>query len=186
MPRFKKLITLSCLIVPLVISANSFAFNLPKEFASLGTQSLAKKDMFAEKAEYMPAEKSNNSNDVRSAILTQFSSWKGTRYHWGGTTHAGVDCSALMQHIFSDSFHKDLPRTTSQQIENGKQVSKDELKPGDLVFFKTSPGKRHVGVYIGDNKFIHASTSMGVTMSSLANNYWVEHYETARRVQVLG
>ncbi|WP_442865692.1 NlpC/P60 family protein [Buttiauxella sp. WJP83] len=133
----------------------------------------------------------NNNNirdteNIRSAILSQYSNWKGTRYHLGGTTHNGVDCSALMQKIFSASFGQSLPRTTTQQIHNGQQVSKETLKPGDLVFFKTSPGQRHVGVYVGDNKFIHASSSEGVTMSSLANHYWVDHYETARRLKVMG
>lgn len=145
-----------------------------------------KKEVFYEKADYVTSASSNDSREVKTAILEQFSNWKGTRYHLGGTTHKGVDCSALMQHIFNDSFHKSLPRTTTQQIKNGEKVSKEQLEPGDLVFFKTSPGMRHVGVYVGDNKFIHASSSEGVTMSSLANRYWVQHYETARRLEVMG
>ncbi len=185
MLRLKKLITASFFIIPVIFSANSFAFNMPKEFASLGVQSLSQKDVFAEKADYIKPNASHESSNIKSAILAQFSNWKGTRYSWGGTTHNGVDCSALMQHIFSDSFHKALPRTTGQQIQNGQQVSKDKLQPGDLVFFRTSPGKRHVGVYVGDNQFIHASTSQGVTISSLANSYWVEHYETARHLKVM-
>lgn len=201
MLRFKKLITVSFFIAPLFVSANSFAFNMPKEFASLGVQSLSQndvfskssrevfakpqKDIFIEKYDYIKPTASHDSRNIKSAILAQFSNWKGTRYSWGGTTHKGVDCSALMQHIFSDSFHKTLPRTTGQQIHNGQRVSKDELQPGDLVFFKTSPGMRHVGVYVGDNQFIHASSSQGVTISSLANSYWVEHYETARHLQVV-
>lgn len=191
MPRFKKLIALTLFVAPLLVSANSFAFNMPKEFASLGTQSLNKKEhtsnqkMFFTKSHYSTADNSNDSAEVRSAILQQFSNWKGTRYHLGGTTHKGVDCSALMQHIFNDSFHKALPRTTTQQITNGEKVSKEKLEPGDLVFFKTSPGMRHVGVYVGDDQFIHASSSMGVTMSSLSNSYWVKHYETARRLEVV-
>ncbi|TNV18855.1 glycoside hydrolase [Buttiauxella sp. B2] len=185
MLRFKKLITASFFIIPLIISTNSHAFNIPKELASLGVQSLSQHDIFSEKADYIKPKTNYESNNVRKAILAQFANWKGTQYHFGGTTHKGVDCSALMQHIFSDSFHKELPRTTGQQIQNGSQVSKDKLQPGDLVFFKTSPGMRHVGVYVGDNQFIHASSTQGVTISSLANNYWVEHYETARHLEVV-
>lgn len=191
--RFKKLIAVSFFIAPLFVSANSFAFNMPKEFASLGVQSLSQKevlsdsqgDVFSEKASYIKPKVNHDPRNIKSAILAQFSNWKGTRYSWGGTTHKGVDCSALMQHIFSDSFHKTLPRTTGQQIQNGQQVSKNKLQPGDLVFFRTSPGMRHVGVYVGDNQFIHASSSQGVTISSLANSYWVEHYETARHLKVM-
>jgi len=90
-----------------------------------------------------------------------------------------------MQHLFRDSLQKSLPRTTFQQIRNGRKVSKNNLKPGDLVFFKTSPGDRHVGVYVGDHQFIHASKIEGVTISSLDNQYWVDHYETARRLVLI-
>ncbi|HKM95197.1 MAG TPA: NlpC/P60 family protein [Buttiauxella sp.] len=186
MPRFKNLVALVFFVAPLIISANSFAFNMPKEFASLGTKSISHKSLFSDKGNDISKINSSDVGNIRSAILSQYSNWKGTRYHLGGTTHKGVDCSALMQKIFSASFGKSLPRTTTQQILDGQQVSKEKLKPGDLVFFKTSPGMRHVGVYVGDNKFIHASSSVGVTMSSLANHYWVEHYETARRLEVMG
>ncbi len=75
-----------------------------------------------------------------------------------------------------------LPRTTGEQINHGFHIAQNELKPGDLVFFKTSKATRHVGVYVGNNEFIHASKIKGVTISSLANNYWQAHYETARRI----
>lgn len=119
---------------------------------------------------------------LRSRILDQYQKWKGTQYQWGGTTHHGVDCSALMQHLFSGAAHLYLPRTTGEQIHRGVQVAQYHLKAGDLVFFQTGPNRRHVGVYIGDNQFIHASTSEGVTVSTLADNYWQEHFITARRV----
>ncbi|WMY73748.1 NlpC/P60 family protein [Buttiauxella selenatireducens] len=186
MPRIKHLVALVFFVAPLIVSSNSFAFNMPKEFASLGIKSISHKNSFAEKDNFIKMTNGSDAENIRSAILSQYSNWKGTRYHLGGTTHNGVDCSALMQKIFSASFGQSLPRTTTQQIHNGQQVSKETLKPGDLVFFKTSPGQRHVGVYVGDNKFIHASSSEGVTMSSLANHYWVEHYETARRLKVMG
>ena len=183
---FKKIITATLLIIPLVISANSFAFNMPKEFASLGVKNLSNKDVFSKHASFIKDDRKTTSNNIRSTILAEFSNWKGTHYRFGGTTHKGVDCSALMQHIFSDSFHKSLPRTTTQQIQNGEHVNKEMLKPGDLVFFQTSPGTRHVGVYVGNNQFIHASSSVGVTISSLANRYWMDHYETARRLKMIG
>ncbi|MGT8858373.1 NlpC/P60 family protein [Enterobacter sp. 186315] len=119
---------------------------------------------------------------LRSRILDQYQKWKGTHYRWGGTTHNGVDCSALMQHLFSDAAHLNLPRTTGEQIQRGVKVAQYRLKAGDLVFFQTGPHRRHVGVYIGDSQFIHASTSQGVTVSTLADNYWQARFITARRV----
>ncbi|MBM7355100.1 UNVERIFIED_ORG: lipoprotein Spr [Enterobacter sp. JUb101] len=119
---------------------------------------------------------------LRGRILTQYQKWKGTDYKWGGTSHRGVDCSALMQHLFSDAAHLSLPRTTGEQIHRGVQVAEHRLKAGDLIFFQTGPNRRHVGVYIGNRQFIHASTSQGVTVSTLANDYWHSHFITARRI----
>jgi len=119
---------------------------------------------------------------LRGRILTQYQKWKGTDYKWGGTSHHGVDCSALMQHLFSDAAHLSLPRTTGEQIHRGVQVAEHRLKAGDLIFFQTGPNRRHVGVYIGNRQFIHASTSQGVTVSTLANDYWHSHFITARRI----
>lgn len=157
---------------------------MPNAFASLGTQSLSHPSFFTTGTVKQHLEEPNNAKDIKTALLAQYSQWKGTRYHWGGTTQRGVDCSSLMQHIFDESLHQKLPRTTFQQIKNGRQVDKEELKPGDLVFFKTTPGVRHVGVYLGNSQFMHASTSKGVTISSLVEKYWTQHYETARRLQL--
>lgn len=121
-------------------------------------------------------------SQLRGRILAQYQQWKGTHYVWGGTSHRGVDCSALMQHLFSEAADLSLPRTTGEQINRGVQVAEYRLKAGDLIFFQTGPHRRHVGVYIGHDQFIHASTSQGVTVSTLANNYWHSHFITARRV----
>ena len=122
------------------------------------------------------------SGPFRGRILAEYQKWKGTHYLWGCTSHRGVDCSALMQHLFSDAANLSLPRTTGEQIGRGVQVAEYGLKAGDLLFFQTGPNRRHVGVYIGDHQFIHASSSQGVTVSTLANNYWHSHFITARRV----
>lgn len=119
---------------------------------------------------------------LRSRILDQYQKWKGTHYQWGGSTHRGVDCSALMQHLFSDAAHLSLPRTTSEQIHRGVKVAQYRLRVGDLVFFRTGPNQKHVGVYIGGSQFIHASSSQGVTVSTLNDSYWQARYITARRV----
>ncbi|WP_195723817.1 NlpC/P60 family protein [Ewingella americana] len=121
-------------------------------------------------------------NEVRERILTEFYQWEGVKYKLGGVNDAGIDCSALMQEIFIGALEMELPRTTSEQIKKGRSVSISQLKPGDLVFFHTKKTVRHVGVYVGKKKFVHASSSKGVTVSSLDNSYWIEHFEAARRV----
>lgn len=87
-----------------------------------------------------------------------------------------------MQYLFRDAAHLTLLRTTREQIHRGVKVEEFSLKTGDLVFFQTGEHLRHVGVYIGDNQFIHASSSQGVTVSDLGNVYWQSHFITARRV----
>ncbi|WP_255459318.1 C40 family peptidase [Buttiauxella sp. A111] len=110
-----------------------------------------------------------------------YSKWKGVKYKWGGTSMAGIDCSAFTREAFK-KLHISLPRTTTEQIKHGTEVQKSNLKIGDLVFFKTTPQQRHVGIYVGNGKFMHASSSKGVTISSLDNPYWVEHYELSKRI----
>ncbi|MGU3416165.1 NlpC/P60 family protein [Enterobacteriaceae bacterium C34A] len=168
--HLSKLFPAMVLCATTIIAGHACAFNLPSSFLTLNNHSLTQQVSTPQ------------SENIKSKILAQYSQWKGTRYHWGGTSHQGIDCSALMQAIFHGSMQMNLPRTTGEQIHNGVHISQDALKPGDLVFFKTSGTTRHVGVYVGNNEFIHASKIKGVTVSSLANNYWQAHYETARRI----
>lgn len=183
--RIKSLISALLILVTGLFSIHSFAFDLPKEFESVDTYTFFHSGRFDGQGSAVTAVSRGNSENIKNALLAEYPRWKGTHYRWGGSTHKGVDCSALMQHLFRDSLQKSLPRTTFQQIRNGRKVSKNNLKPGDLVFFKTSPGDRHVGVYVGDHQFIHASKIEGVTISSLDNQYWVDHYETARRLVLI-
>lgn len=106
----------------------------------------------------------------------------GTPYKWGGTTEKGFDCSGFIIYIF-DQFKVKLPRTSSTQAKTGTEVSKDELREGDLVFFNTSGnGISHAGIYMGDGKFAHSSSSKGVVVSKLSDSYYKDRYVTARRV----
>jgi lipoprotein Spr len=123
----------------------------------------------------------NNTQELKK-ILSHYDRWEGVRYKFGGNSRKGIDCSAYMQRVFQDEFAVSLPRSTGEQMKLGSRVAKSELNTGDLVFFKTSSRQRHVGVYIGEGEFVHASTSMGVTVSSLDNQYWGTRYELARRI----
>lgn len=110
--------------------------------------------------------------------------WKGTRYRLGGTTKRGVDCSGFTQLTFRDLFGISLPRTTSEQAKVGVKISKSELRTGDLVFFKTGrgPNGKHVGIYVKNGQFLHASTRGGVIYSDLNSPYWSKTYWQARRL----
>ncbi len=109
--------------------------------------------------------------------------WMGTPYEYGGESRSGIDCSAFSREIFRSSAGIALPRTTEDQVKIGSPVPQDQLKFGDLLFFNTS-GKNpsHVGIYIGDDMFAHASVSFGVTLSSLYSSYYKKRYTEARRI----
>lgn len=105
----------------------------------------------------------------------------GVPYVYGGTTARGLDCSGFTSIVFNSLGH-DLNRTTTAQYKQGSAVSKASLKSGDLVFFNTTGSVSHVGIYLGNNKFIHAGTSTGVTVAKLNSSYWAKRYVGAKRV----
>ncbi len=121
---------------------------------------------------------------VVANLKDQLRQWSGAPYRYGGLERSGVDCSGFVFRTFRDRFNIQLPRTTREQTSLGSKVSRSELRPGDLVFFKTGSGRDglHVGIYDTDQKFIHASTSRGVIRSSLNNVYWKQVYWQARRL----
>jgi cell wall-associated NlpC family hydrolase len=107
----------------------------------------------------------------------------GTPYLYGGDTKAGIDCSAFSQQVFDQAATVTLPRTTHDQVQQGMAAAKENLKFGDLVFFNTTgTSPSHVGIYIGDALFAHASEAFGVTISSLESTYFKKRFTEARRI----
>lgn len=125
-----------------------------------------------------------DSRQVVIKLNAQLHQWVGTPYRYGGLDRNGIDCSGFVYRTFYDRFAVQLPRTTEQLTALGQRVSRDELLPGDLVFFRTGSGSSalHVGIYASNDRFIHASTRKGVTQSSLDNVYWKQAYWQARRL----
>jgi len=119
---------------------------------------------------------------VSQKLEQVYNKYKGVRYRYGGTTSRGFDCSGFVQRAYMDAFKIQLPRTTKAMIKTGKKVSKSNLKTGDLVFFHPISKYYHVGIYMGNGIFMHASTSRGVIKSKLDFKYWRRSYVTARRV----
>lgn len=120
---------------------------------------------------------------TRQQIVDNAKKLLGTPYVWGGSTPKGFDCSGFVQYVLNLS-GINLPRTTTEQYKVGTYVAKSNLQPGDLVFLQNTyrAGISHVGIYIGDGKMIHASSSKGVVTSSLSSSYYTQHYYGARRV----
>ncbi len=118
---------------------------------------------------------------ISSSLREAGRPWLGTPYRWGGESRRGIDCSAFVRAFMRDNLGVDLPRATDGQQFEGVSVRKDDLLPGDLVFFRRR-SVRHVGVYLGDGEFIHASSSRGVTVSNLSEGYYQQAYWMARRV----
>jgi cell wall-associated NlpC family hydrolase len=109
----------------------------------------------------------------------------GINYRRGGTDpEKGLDCSGFVQVVFRDAVGKLLPRTAKEQSQVGDAVDKKELKPGDLVFFNTMRRAfSHVGIYLGDNRFMHAPrTGAEVRVEDMSQSYWVKRYNGARRI----
>ena len=110
----------------------------------------------------------------------------GVAYRFSGTSPtSGMDCSGFMQYIFRKTLQVNLPRTAAEQARMGSQVNRSNLQPGDMVFFNTAGSRiSHVGMYIGNNRFIHAPrTGKSIEITSMSNKYWNSKYVTARRVK---
>jgi lipoprotein Spr len=108
--------------------------------------------------------------------------WWAVPYRIGGNSKEGIDCSAFVQGLSSEAFGLTLPRTSREQADFCKEISKQDLKEGDLVFFAAGRSISHVGMYISNNKFVHASTSMGVVISDLDEAYWSRRFVKAGRL----
>lgn len=121
--------------------------------------------------------------DMRNIpLLETLDHWWGTKYCLGGSTEVCIDCSAFTQNVMCHVFHVQIPRTAQQQYDSAVHIQPHELREGDLVFFQTT-GRAisHVGVYLTNNKFAHASVSNGVIISDLNETYWKARFRGAGR-----
>lgn len=110
--------------------------------------------------------------------------WWAVPYRIGGSTMSGIDCSNFVKGLTNYAYGLDLPRTSREQAAYCREIEREELKEGDLVFFNTGRGISHVGLYMANNKFVHASTSMGVVISSLDEPYWKRRYVKSGRLEL--
>lgn len=124
-------------------------------------------------------------NPVTANLLKEADSWLGTPYLWGGNDRNGVDCSGFVLQVYLKSLEIDLPRNSARQQEYCSEINKDQLRPGDLVFFTVRGSDKvgHVGIYIGEGNMIHSSSSKGVVITPLDNPYFVRNYHSSGRVE---
>lgn len=127
-------------------------------------------------------------NEPLNKVISTAKSYTGTPYKYGGTTRSGIDCSALVFHSYY-AIGINMPRTSASQSEQGKSIKTNEIKAGDLLFFATGRKRKqvtHSGIVTeatkADIRFIHASTSLGVTEDYLSNPYWAKAFLFAKRV----
>lgn len=123
--------------------------------------------------------------EITNVKLYKFiDSWYGTKYKYGGLTKEGVDCSGFCNLLYKDIYGIQLKRRAADIAKAIKKISKKKLKEGDLIFFTISSKKNsHVGIYLKNNKFVHASTSKGVMISSLENPYYIKTYNKGGRLK---
>tara|TARA_R110001583_G_scaffold54526_3_gene166799 strand:+ start:3168 stop:3683 length:516 start_codon:yes stop_codon:yes gene_type:complete len=115
-------------------------------------------------------------------LEVHYKKYKAVPYKYGGTSMKGFDCSGFVQFTYKHLFKVNLPRTTGLMLREGVPVSKSKLRIGDLVLFKTSKRYRHVGIFMGNNLFMHVSTKKGLMKSNLNNPYWLKRYLASRRI----
>lgn len=119
-------------------------------------------------------------------LIKEAEKWLGTKYKYGGHTLDGTDCSGFVMEVYLAVYNFKLPRTSKDQQQFCKSIKKSQLRIGDLVFFATGKSKNkvsHVGLYIGDGTFIHASSSKGVVKSQLSQSYYQRTYHSSGRVE---
>ena len=117
-------------------------------------------------------------------LYEAINSWLGVPYKYGGTDRNGIDCSAFVGVIYKQVYGISLNRTANDMTRNVTFIAKSQLREGDLVFFNNSKGKvSHVGIYLKEGLFAHASTSNGVSVSRLDNTYWQKHFYKGGRVK---
>lgn len=150
---------------------------------TLGACSSKKKAVVVKNPRPIPVHVVPSTDKQLKKLISEARSWIGTPYAYGGSTKGkGTDCSGMIMQLFNDVYGLKLPRSSAMQHEVSRPVKYNNMRPGDLVFFTTNKSHsrvNHVGLYVGDNRMIHASSSRGVMESALDLPYWQQTYHSS-------
>lgn len=165
-------------LLRIITKTEPTTFDVKKEEPSFTSNMLDwVKDKYSSMIDVMP-------NQISNVMLYRFiDEWYGVKYRMGGTTKKGVDCSAFVQHLYQYVFGYDILRTACLQFKESKKIDKEDLKEGDLVFFRVHTSRiSHVGVYLRNNFFVHSASSKGVSIANLSNSYWSKYFAGGGRI----
>lgn len=123
-----------------------------------------------------------DSTQIKEALYRMYMEWQNVRFMDGGLSKDGIDCSGFVYITYLHSFGVMIPRNTKELSKTGEKVARYDMRSGDIVFFKTGLFKRHVGIFVEDGLFLHASKTKGVILSNMNNPYWSKRYRQARRI----
>jgi len=163
-------------LLPLLfIIACSSKKNLPKQSGKISSKVVKK---YADIMDVSPKKLNNNQ------LYGFIDDWEGTKYKMGGLSKSGIDCSGLVYLLYRDVYQKEIPRNTSKQVEIIKRKYESQLKEGDLVFFDYD-GKAfsHVGVFLQNGYYVHASTRKGVMIQKLKDTYTYKYFSRAGSIK---
>ncbi|NLG39888.1 MAG: C40 family peptidase [Fibrobacter sp.] len=146
------------------------------------TEEKKKEEITDKNKERKPISNKKTTQVANNSSLEDFiKPWIGTRYKYGGSSRSGTDCSGYVMQIYKTKFNISLPHNAANMFKMGSAVKAGDLKEGDLVFFGNVWGINHVGIYLNKNRFTHASSSKGVTITPMEMDYWKSRYKGARR-----
>lgn len=171
---------LALLSLTLVMSGCSLMPDYPARYIEAPMTSAS--EVMTEPDEVVIEESDKGQDDLLARLYRQYDEWHGVKYKRGGQSKSGIDCSGFVRETYSSLFDIKLPRDTLLQAKRGSDIDKGELRSGDLVFFRINKRTQHVGIYLEEEKFLHASTSRGVMISSMTHPYWKNRYWKAVRV----
>lgn len=120
---------------------------------------------------------------INAELYQEIDGWIGVKYKWGGNDKNGVDCSGFTNAVYKAVYNYQLKRSAYDIIKECDEIKRDNLMEGDLVFFDISSKNSHIGIYLANNKFVHASTSKGVMISDLSEAYWTKYWGRAARIK---
>lgn len=179
LPRISGRISLLALL--LLMSACSLMPDYPARYIEAPMSETS--ELLAEPDEVAVENPATAQHGVLARLYQQYDEWRGVRYQKGGMSKNGIDCSGFVKQTFATLFDMKLPRDTYLQAKLGVAVVKEGLRSGDLVFFRINKQTQHVGIYLEENKFLHASTSSGVMISNMTHPYWQHRYWKSVRVE---